>query len=78
MTTGNLAKKKKNLEENVVPRGINRTASVQKSVATAPSYSVRSHTKRNLLNQYNDENVSAFAKPNGKRMLNVNKKQGVL
>lgn len=77
MTTGNIAKKKRNLEENVVPRGINRTASVQKSVATAPSYSVRSHTKRNLLNQYNDENVSTFARPNGMQMLNIKKKQGV-
>lgn len=80
MTTGNLAKKKRNLEENFPTRGINRTASVQKPVATATSYLVRSHTKRNLLNQYNDENVAGFAKPNGiqqKRMLTANKKQGV-
>lgn len=75
MTTGNLAKKKKNLDENFPPRGINRTASAQKAVATAPSYLVRSHTKRNLLKQYNDENVSEFAKP--KRMMTATKKQGV-
>lgn len=80
MTTGNLAKKKKHLDENFPPRGMNRTASVQKPVATAPSYLVRSHTKRNLLNQYNDENMSGFVRPGSmqqKRMMTTNKKQGV-
>lgn len=77
MTTGNLAKKR-HLENPL--REINRTASVQKS-ATTSSYLVRSHTKRNLLNQYNDENILSFAKPNCKtthRMISTNKKQGVI
>lgn len=80
MTTGNLAKKKRNLDENFPPRGMNRTASVQKPVATGTSYLVRSHTKRNLLDQYNDENVSRFVKPSGmqqKRVLTTNKNKGV-
>ncbi|XP_031632190.1 protein regulator of cytokinesis 1-like isoform X2 [Contarinia nasturtii] len=79
MTTGNLAKKR---HLDIPSREVNRTASVQK-VATAPSYMVRSHTKRNLLNQYNDENVSAFIKPSGKsihqrRLVPTNNKQSTL
>lgn len=74
MTTGNLAKKR-HLE--VPSREVTRTASVQKSAATS-SYLVRSHTKRNLLKQY-DDNVSGFVKPNGnalqpKRVAYPNKK----
>lgn len=80
MTTGNLAKKKRHLDENLPPRNMNRTASAHKAVATASSYLVRTHTKRNLLPQYNDESVSGFIKPGSmqqKRMLTTNKKQGV-
>lgn len=64
MTTGNIAKKR-HLE---VSQGkeTTRPASVQKMAMT--SYLVRSHTKRNLLSQYNDEHTASFAKPNGKSM----------
>lgn len=76
MTTGNLAKKRH--VEVPSSRGINRTASARKLEATS-SYLVRSHTKRNLFNQYNDENVSQFAKPNiqKKRVVSANRKPGV-
>lgn len=78
MSTGNLAKKR-HLE---VPRSdITRTGPVQKmpTAATSSSYMVRSHTKRNLLNQYHDESIAAFARPNSKafqtkRPLTSNKK----
>lgn len=77
MTTGNLNKKR---HLDVQQREINCTTSVQK--AAAASYLVRSHTKRNLLNQYNDESLAGFAKPNAKslqqkRNFTANKKQGV-
>lgn len=77
MSTGNLAKKR-HLE--VPSRDLTRTGPVHKSTAAATSsYLVRSHTKRNLFNQYNDETIAAFAKPNGKaiqprRPLTANKK----
>lgn len=77
LTTGNLAKKR-HLE--LPSREINRTTSVQKMTTT--SYLVRSHTKRNLFDQYNDEKSSGFAKPNGKsiqqkRAISTNQKKGV-
>lgn len=74
MTTGNLAKKR---HIDIPKREVNRTTSVQK-MATTSSCLVRSHTKRNLLNQYQDENMSGFVKPNDKKKMGVtNKKQGV-
>lgn len=74
MTTGNLAKKR---HLDVPSREVTRTASVQKAAATN-SYMVRSHTKRNLLQQY-DDNITGFVKPNGnslhpKRVVYSNKK----
>lgn len=78
MSTGNLAKKR-HLE--VPGRDITRTGPIQKmpSAVASSSYMVRSHTKRNLLNQYNDDTISAFAKPSmksiqAKRLLTSNKK----
>lgn len=78
MSTGNLAKKR-HLE--VAKKDLTRTGPVQKMTAAAPStsYMVRSHTKRNLLTQYNDDTIAAFAKPiaksiQSKRPLTSNKK----
>lgn len=65
MTTGNIAKKR-HLDASQT-KEINRAGTVQKMPMTS-SYLVRSHTKRNLLSQYNDENTANFAKPNGKSM----------
>lgn len=78
MSTGNLAKKR-HLE--IPTRDMTRTGPIQKmpSAAASSSYMVRSHTKRNLLNQYNDDTISAFAKPaaksvQSKRLLTSSKK----
>lgn len=78
MSTGNLAKKR---HLDIPTRDLTRTGPVQKmpTAAASSSYMVRSHTKRNLLNQYNDDTISAFAKPaaksiESKRLLTSNKK----
>lgn len=66
MSTGNLAKKR---HLDIPTRDITRTGPSQKMIATATSstsYMVRSHTKRNLFNQYNDESAVGFARPNAK------------
>lgn len=77
MSTGNLAKKR---HLDVPTRDLTRTGPIQKMPSAAPStsYMVRSHTKRNLLNQYNDT-IANFAKPaaksiQSKRLLTSNKK----
>lgn len=64
MTTGNMAKKR---HLDAPSQNVTRAASAQK-MTTANSYMVRSHTKRNLLNQYNDDTISTFAKPSGKTL----------
>lgn len=79
MSTGNLAKKR-HLE--VPSRDQTRTGPVSKiNAAATTSYMVRSHTKRNLLNQYNDDTMNAFAKPNAKTVQSkrplVSNKKGV-
>lgn len=65
MSTGN-AKRQRHLE--VAARDFTRTGPAQKmtTASTTSSYLVRSHTKRNLFNQYNDDTIAAFAKPTGK------------